>query len=105
MIPPSTVAVPPLSPYGTFTGDLFQYGGNRVAFESPAAPSATTGPSPSPSPNKCILIGGLSDGLIPVPYTTGLQQVCAETGYSLVQPLLSSSYTGFGHGSLDQYVD
>ena len=104
MIPSSNVVTPPpLSPYGTFTGDLFQYGRNRVAFESPP-PAATDRGAPW-SPHKCILIGGLGDGLIPVPYTDGLQRVCNETGWSLVQPILSSSYTGFGHGSIDQDAD
>lgn len=53
-------------------------------------------------PNKCILVGGLSDGLCPVPYTRDLELACKESDWSLVQPILSSSYTGFGHGSLDQ---
>ena len=105
MIPSSSAAAappPPLSPYGTFTGDLFQYARNLVAFESPPPAAAD---HVMISNNKCILIGGLSDGLIPVPYTAGLQHVCRDTGWSLVQPVLSSSYTGFGHGSLDQDVD
>lgn len=71
-----------------------------MAFESP-----TAGKETSLSPNKCVLIGGLSDGLLPVPYTEGLHQVCQETGWSLVQPILSASYTGFGHGSIDADVD
>ena len=78
---------PPLSPYGTFSGDLFQYASNRVAFESNPMQAC-----------KCILIGGLSDGLLPVPYTERL----LSSNYSLVQPIISSSYTGFGHGSLQR---
>jgi pimeloyl-ACP methyl ester carboxylesterase len=31
-----------------------------------------------------------------------LLDVCKAEGWSLVQPILSSSYTGFGHGSLDR---
>ena len=54
--------------------------------------------------SKCILLGGLSDGLLPVPYTHPLESVLAEKDWSLVQPVLSSSYTGFGHGSLDRDV-
>lgn len=74
---------------------LFQYHANLVAFES--SPPLTT-----PSRNKCILIGGLSDGLIPVPYTSDLEQECHSLGWSLVQPILSSSYLGFGNGSLER---
>jgi hypothetical protein len=88
-------AIPPLSPYGTFAGSLFQYSRNLVAFES--APPA--GPPPT---RKCILIGGLSDGLIPTPYTKKLEEACHVQGWSLVQPILSSSYLGFGNGSLDR---
>ena len=82
---------PPVSPYGTFTGALFQYARNLVAFESAA-----------PSSNKCILVGGLSDGLIPTPYTKALEAECHSLGWSLVQPILSSSYLGFGNGDLDR---
>ncbi|KAL3799004.1 hypothetical protein HJC23_005143 [Cyclotella cryptica] len=86
---------PKLSPYGVFTGKLFQYHANLVAFES-------SPPTTSMSRNKCILIGGLSDGLIPTPYTSDLEKECHSLGWSLVQPLLSSSYLGFGSGSLSR---
>ena len=128
----------PLSSSSSLTGQLFNYGANRVAFESlvSASPSAVISslfPSiPSspvmPPPNKCILLGGLSDGLIPVPYTQALSEMLCqfpdqpvslfpdrsvepseappppEQTWSLVQPILSSSYTGFGHGTLDRDV-
>ncbi len=87
------VTTPPLSPYGTFTGTLFQYS---------TWPSLTAFESTPSQPNKCILIGGLSDSLIPVPYTQPLQNLCEELGWSLVQPLISSSSLGFGHGSLER---
>lgn len=74
-------------------GELFVYAQGRAAFESPTS-----------LPNKCILIGGLSDGLMPVPYTNYLESEIATLDWSLVQPILSSSYTGFGHGSLDRDV-
>ncbi|KAL7484121.1 hypothetical protein ACHAW6_009760 [Cyclotella cf. meneghiniana] len=86
---------PKLSPYGVFTGQLFQYHTNLAAFES-------SPPSKSICRNKCILIGGLSDGLIPTPYTSDLEKECHSLGWSLVQPLLSSSYLGFGNGSLSR---
>lgn len=89
---------PPLSPYGVFTGTLFQYSSSPslIAFESlPPPPN-----NDDICKNKCILIGGLSDGPIPTPYTKLLETECHNLGWSLVQPVLSSSYLGFGHGSL-----
>lgn len=106
---------PPLSPYGVFAGQLFQYNVNPslVAFESsPPSPSSMAVISASTSPsgccnninnnNKCILLGGLSDGPIPTPYTKLLETKCHSLGWSLVQPIVSSSYLGFGHGSLSR---
>jgi pimeloyl-ACP methyl ester carboxylesterase len=87
-----------------------------VAFESPlllssSSPPTSVGdgatvvtPGVATKKNKCILVGGLSDGLLPLPYTQALERVCDENGWSLVQPILSSSYTGFGHSSLDKDV-
>jgi len=89
----------PFAHYGILSGQLFLYGRGRAAFESPI-PESSSLPK-----KKCILIGGLSDGLCPVPYTRDLEQACHQHNWSLVQPVLSSSYTGFGHGSLDQDVD
>ena len=121
----------------SLTGQLFTYGSNRVAFESlfsfiPSPQQQQSCSPPQLPPNKCILLGGLSDGLIPVPYTHILSEmVCQfphplesfsrdnseterlppasaphpqEQTWSLVQPILSSSYTGFGHGTLDRDV-
>lgn len=125
---PTPTPQPPLSPYGTLMGQLFLYGANRVAFESlPQSwfegaglgePNANNlSPTPPACANKCILLGGLSDGLLPTPYTAGLEEACRRAGgqgglegsfqqppqsWSLVQPVLSSSYTGFGHGRLSR---
>merc|ERR1719221_1573631 len=87
---------PPLSPYGVFAGHLFQYTTNPslIAFESSIK-----------EPNKYILVGGLSDGPIPTPYAKILEEKCRRSGWSLVQPVLSSSYLGFGHGSLSRDAD
>jgi len=89
--------------YASFSGTLFQYSQNPslVAFESLITSSNNT-PLLSPCPNKCILIGGLSDGLIPLGYTAYLEKKCHQLGWSLVQPILSSSYLGFGSGSLNR---
>jgi hypothetical protein len=89
-------------PSPSIAGELFLYAGGRAAFESSAANTLH-------SPNKVILLGGLSDGFMPTPYTASLTLAAAAAccveqsqGWSVVQPVLSSSYTGFGHGSLER---
>lgn len=130
MVIPSSSSLPPPTPpfanYGILSGQLFLYGQGRAAFESPAAAAATSfqgsaaGVVPLPK-KKCILIGGLSDGLLPVPYTQALEDKIVEcnkiindkknddndenNSWSLIQPILSSSYTGFGHGSLQRDME
>ncbi|CAB9507258.1 Conserved hypothetical protein [Seminavis robusta] len=89
--------VPPISPYGTLQGSLFCYDANKAAFES--VPSGSSEPLPS---KKCILVGGLSDGLMPTPYTQDLEKECHKLGWSFVMPILSSSYLGFGNGDLER---
>jgi hypothetical protein len=98
---------PPLSNYGILSGQLFLYAGGRAAFESlPAVKDLTTmDDAVLPTTKKCILIGGLSDGLLPVPYTQELERACQQNQWSLVQPILSSSYMGFGNGSLSRDCD
>jgi Protein of unknown function (DUF1749) len=88
-------SIPPISPYGTLHGTIFQYSRNLVAFESSAIAS-------SPPTKACIFIGGLSDGLLPTPYTQSLEKACHALGWSLVQPIISSSYLGFGNGDLQR---
>lgn len=95
---------PPISPYGTFHGSMFQYTTpfpSLVAFESFPRIDVDDDVSKYPS-KKCILLGGLSDGLIPTPYSKPLEHMCHSLGWSLVQPVLSSSYLGFGNSSLKQ---
>jgi pimeloyl-ACP methyl ester carboxylesterase len=87
-----------------FHGSLFQYTTpfpSLQAFESYGGSFLPASEHNLPE-KKCILLGGLSDGLIPVPYAEALEQACAERGWSLVQPLISSSFLGFGHGSLER---
>ena len=100
-------AAPPLSPYGVFSGQLFQYSVNPslIAFESSPSTTSPLLATPSSCSSKCILLGGLSDGPIPTPYTKLLETKCHSLGWSLVQPVLSSSYLGFGHGSLSRDTD
>ncbi|OAV92387.1 hypothetical protein PTTG_27665 [Puccinia triticina 1-1 BBBD Race 1] len=49
-----------------------------------------------------IFIGGLGDGLCAVPYIDLLAAALEEVNFSLIQVLLSSSYAGFGFGSIEK---
>lgn len=49
-----------------------------------------------------VLIGGLTDGPLSLPYAPRLQNALHSVGVSLVQPILSSSYYGFGVCSIEQ---
>ncbi|KAG0649773.1 Fusarinine C esterase sidJ [Hyphodiscus hymeniophilus] len=57
----------------------------------------------TPSQNLLIFIGGLSDGLLTVEYPTAIASSLPST-WSLAQPILSSSYAGWGTSSLQQDV-
>ncbi|EGG04538.1 Hypothetical protein MELLADRAFT_72355 [Melampsora larici-populina 98AG31] len=56
------------------------------------------------SPNTLIFIGGLGDGFCSVPYLNQLSNSLHSIGWSLIQILLTSSYTGFGTTDLNQDV-
>ncbi|MCJ1350563.1 MAG: hypothetical protein MMC33_000544 [Icmadophila ericetorum] len=78
-------------------GILHKYTTRLVAFEH-------WFPNPYSVPiNTLIFIGGLFDGLLTVPFTPPLS-AALPTSWSLAQPILSSSYTGFGTSSLDKDV-
>jgi triacylglycerol esterase/lipase EstA (alpha/beta hydrolase family) len=49
-----------------------------------------------------IFIGGLTDGLLATDYVVPLANALQEEKWSLVQPLLSSSYIGYGTSSLKE---
>ncbi|XP_008790967.1 UPF0613 protein PB24D3.06c-like isoform X2 [Phoenix dactylifera] len=49
-----------------------------------------------------IFIGGLTDGLLATEYLEPLSIALENEKWSLVQPLLSSSYVGYGTSSLEQ---
>eukprot|EP00884_Botryococcus_braunii_P007550 jgi/Botrbrau1/16797/Bobra.150_2s0026.1 len=51
---------------------------------------------------KLVLIGGLTDGFFFAPYWTMLNYHLKQNGWAMVQPLLSSSHTGWGISSLEQ---
>jgi len=87
-----------LAPAPGTTGRLYNYrpSGNYnalQAFESPASHTFT---------RFVVYVGGLTDGLLACPYVPALGDACEQAGWALVQPLLSSSYIGYGTGSLDR---
>ncbi|XP_020584828.1 UPF0613 protein PB24D3.06c isoform X2 [Phalaenopsis equestris] len=49
-----------------------------------------------------IFLGGLTDGLLATEYLEPLSVALENLNWSLVQPLLSSSYVGYGTSSLEQ---
>lgn len=58
------------------------------------------------APNVVLFIGGLSDGLLTVPYlprlANSIESISSQHGqWVLVQALISSSYLGWGTGSLE----
>lgn len=67
-----------------------------------------TSPSNSKASNKqnsLIFVGGLTDGFCTVPYVSQLAAALEDTEWSLFSILLTSSYNGFGVGSLDRDVE
>uniref|UniRef100_A0A0E0LIH2 AB hydrolase-1 domain-containing protein n=1 Tax=Oryza punctata TaxID=4537 RepID=A0A0E0LIH2_ORYPU len=73
-------------------GTLFKYGPKsaQVAFKT------------GDFNHQVIFIGGLTDGFLATDYLEPLSLALEVEKWSLVQPLLSSSYTGYGISSLEQ---
>ncbi|KAJ3669348.1 hypothetical protein LUZ60_011298 [Juncus effusus] len=73
-------------------GSLFKYGSKsaQVAFKT------------GDFTQQVVFIGGLTDGLLATEYLEPLSIALENNKWSLVQPLLSSSYTGYGTSSLEQ---
>lgn len=78
-----------------FPGILHKYSEAKVAFEF----------TPTKLPNAFIIIGGMTDGLLTVPYATGLPNVLEKFGYSVIQIQMSSSFKGYGMVSLKSDVE
>jgi pimeloyl-ACP methyl ester carboxylesterase len=49
-----------------------------------------------------FFVGGLGDGFLSVPFLSSLTKAVNHCGFTLVQPLLSSSYSGYGIASLQR---
>eukprot|EP00727_Mastigamoeba_balamuthi_P007484 m51a1_g3356 hypothetical protein (279) ;mRNA; r:432000-433027 len=58
--------------------------------------------SDGPRDRVLVVIGGLTDGLMALPFLEPLQAALATHGWGLVQVLLTSSYSGFGCSTLAQ---
>eukprot|EP00752_Nemacystus_decipiens_P012651 g11205.t2 len=52
-----------------------------------------------------VFVPGLTDGLLALDYVPALAAAMDKLGYSFVQPVLSSSYKGYGTSSLRQDVE
>lgn len=78
----------------SFEGTIHKYNASKVAFEF----------TPTKLPKVLIMIGGMTDGLLTVPYVVNLPPVMEPLGYSVVQIQLTSSFQGWGTTSLRQDV-
>lgn len=58
-----------------------------------------------PKPHTLIFIGGLGDGLGTVKYVADIIEALYGTKWSVFAPVLSSSYSGWGTGSIGQDID
>jgi len=82
---------------GTRRGIAHQFIYGHTAFEH--TPHST----PTQPQNLLIFIGGLFDGILTVPYPNAIADSLPPT-WSLAQPILSSSYLGWGTSSLQRDV-
>lgn len=76
-------------------GILHKYDYGHVAFEF----------TPAKLPNVLIMIGGMTDGLLTVPYVTQLPEILKPFKYSVIQIQLTSSFKGWGTTNLRQDVE
>ncbi|RKP04797.1 hypothetical protein THASP1DRAFT_33395 [Thamnocephalis sphaerospora] len=79
----------------TLSGKLFQFTANNThltAFYS----------GPRHADQAVVLLPGLQEGPLSLPWTNRLGKRLAKKNWALVQPTLSSSYLGFGTGTLQR---
>ncbi len=74
-------------------GTAHKYSKRRIAFEH-ASPQ-----SPNDAPNTLLWVGGLTDGLLTVPYPSEIAKPL-PSNWVIAEVLISSSYKGWGTGSL-----
>ena len=75
-------------------GTLFRY---RT---SPGSLQAFMSPAEHPHARYVIYLGGLTDGLLACSYVEELAAECDRKGWAFVQPVIRSSYAGYGCSSL-----
>ena len=80
------------------TGILYRY----KAPQWPAPLQAFESPINHRHERYCIYVGGLTDGLLACKYVDQLAGALDLCGWALVQPVLTSSYTGYGCSSLSR---
>ena len=83
----------------TMEGRVYQY------CSAPAPLQAFESGPLEGSENALVVMGGLTDGLLPTTYTPPLAAAVAAEGWATVQPLLRGSYCQFGTGGLDRDVE
>jgi pimeloyl-ACP methyl ester carboxylesterase len=97
------------APIAPMAGVLHRYGPSphQLAFVSPGVSSSPSSFPPSPRHPRLhvVLLSGLTEGLLALPYAPLLAEKCAELGCALVQAQLRSSYDGWGRASLDGDAD
>ncbi|KLJ11422.1 hypothetical protein EMPG_09727 [Blastomyces silverae] len=81
-------------------GILHNYAPKLTAFEYASDPSAR-----GHKPHSLLFIGGLGDGYYTVPFVNDITAGLKSGKWSVFSVLLSSSYDGWGLGSLDRDVD
>ncbi|KAL3469837.1 hypothetical protein BJX99DRAFT_240608 [Aspergillus californicus] len=82
----------------SYPGTLHNYSPRLTAFEFGQS-------TKTPKPHSILFIGGLTDGLYTVPYVQEIAKALENTEWSLFSLLLTSSYGGWGIGSLDLDVE
>ena len=58
-----------------------------------------------PKPHSLIFLGGLGDGLWSPAYLAEIMKALEHAPWTVFQPVLTSSYRGWGLSSLDQDID
>jgi hypothetical protein len=80
---------------------------NRLVFFESGVDLSNPGTALAPCRNSVIFVGGLSDGLAPIPALPELSAALSalDQGWSLIQPVTRSSYLGWTTGDIDRDVE
>lgn len=77
----------------------------KLTAQTPRLVAFEYGTSSTPKPHSLLFIAGLTDGLYTVPYVQEVAKALEPTEWSIFALVLSSSYLGWGIGSLDRDVE